>query len=150
MGGRPRALDQGMLPAAPKRYVTLGVSRPRDIWRHALRQAVGPDGGLIWSTLLSIMQGQAWVPKLADGREGPPQIPSTKDRIEAAQYVANALFGRPVDQSQIVEAEKAAQENAALSAMTDHDLLLEARRVLAELPPGELAELPPGEKDEDL
>jgi hypothetical protein len=122
--GPHRAIER----IAPGRF--LSAERPKDVWRAALRQAVGSEGQRLWRTLLDIAEGRAWQPELPDGRLGPPQTPSAADRVAAATYLANTLFGRPVDQTQIVEAERAANEHAALQALTDAELLEEARRVV--------------------
>lgn len=132
MGGRPREIDRALvLASTPRQYAVVTNSQKKEIWRSALRTAVGSDGQRLWKVLLAIAEGEAWIPRLADGREGAPVTPTTADRFQAATYLANALFGRPVDQTQVVEAERAAQENAALMSLSDDELLLEARRILA-------------------
>lgn len=113
---------------APTRFVA--VERPRDIWKTALRQAVGPEGQRLWRVFLDIAEGKAWQPELPDGRLGPPQVPSSGDRVAAATYLSNALFGRPVDQTQIVQAEQVAEQSAALRALSDAELLEEAKRIV--------------------
>ena len=107
-------------------------------FRNALRELCGPNGERIWSGLFDIAEGKPWIPKLPDGREGPPQIPSTADRRAAYEYLANALCGRPVDQAAINLAESAAEENASVRALSGPELEREARRILAR----KVAELP--------
>jgi hypothetical protein len=134
MGGRPREIDRALVPAStPKRYAVVQLPK-REVWRSALRQAVGSDGQRLWKVLLAIAEGEAWIPRLPDGREGPPVTPTTRDRLQAAMYLGDALFGRAVDQTQVVAAEHAAQDNAALTALSDDELLLEAERILEGVP----------------
>ena len=108
-------------------------------WKDALRAHVGDDGEVLWKGLLSIAEGGAWVPVMPDGREGPPQVPTTMDRFSAYKFLAEALFGKAPTQEKIIEAEKAAAENQELQALSDDEL--EARVRKAILTRGE--DLPP-------
>ena len=141
MAGRPRAIDQALAPTSPKseakRFVTLGVAKPRETARTAIRKLVGPAGEELWKTLYSISRGDAWVPVLPDGREGPPQIPSSDDRLAAAKFLAEMFIGKAVPQTQVLEAEKAGQDLAELENLSDADLLLEAKEAFNVLAAGE-------------
>jgi hypothetical protein len=102
------------------------------LWKDALRAHVGADGEVIWRGILAIAEGQAWVPKLADGREGPPQLPTTNDRFSAYKFLAEALFGKAPTQEKIMEAERAASENQDLHALTDEELEGAVRKLIAD------------------
>lgn len=108
------------------------VSRSNETYRAVIRRLVGAGGEALWATLAEIAGGKAWVPTLPDGRQGPPQVPSTTDRRDAAIYLANALFGKPVPQSEVVRAEAAAAASEDLRQWTDEALDAEVRRLVLE------------------
>jgi hypothetical protein len=105
------------------------VSR-RGTFRDALRMALGPDGERAWRVILDIAEGRPWTPTLENGATAEPVVPSTRDRLEAATYLANALFGKPVEQTQVAAAEKAAQDNAELVRLSDDELFARARAIV--------------------
>lgn len=120
----------------------------RSTWKNTLRQYVGSSGEVLWQGILRIAAGEAWTPKLPDGREGPPQIPDGSVRLQAYIYLANALFGKPASQEKITEAEKAAIESADLHALSDAELLEAVRKTLQHQEKGtEEAQLSPGKPD---
>lgn len=105
------------------------VSR-RGTFRDALRMAIGPDGERVWRVIVDIAEGKPWVSTLDDGSKTDPIVPSTRDRLEAATYLANALFGKPVEQTQVAQAEKAAQDNLDLVRLSDEELFTRARAIV--------------------
>lgn len=120
--------------------------RSNETYRSVIRSLAGQGGEALWVTLMEIAQGKAWVPRLPDGREGPPQVPSTTDRRDAAIYLANALFGKPVPQTELVKAEAAATHSEDLRAMSDDDLQAEVRRLMyleGDVDDGEVVDVEP-------
>jgi hypothetical protein len=85
------------------------------------------NGQDILEIFLQLAAGVPWVPTLPDGREAPPQIPSSEVRFRAAQELADRLWGRTVPETEIVDAERA---QAALKAMTDEELESKVRSTL--------------------
>lgn len=132
MPARKPLIDVGLAEEIRQKYFVPTKPERTETWRQRLRTLVGKDGEALWNGVLDIAAGKAWVPTLPDGREGPPQVPTTNDRLAAYQYVGNMLFGRPVDQTAIVEAERKAAENADLKLLSDEDLLELARNALKE------------------
>jgi hypothetical protein len=102
------------------------------LWKDALRAHVGDDGEVLWQGIIAIAHGQAWIPKLADGREGPPQLPTTNDRFLAYKFLAEALFGKAPTQEKIMEAERAAASNQDLTALSDEELEAAVRKMVTD------------------
>lgn len=126
-------IDVGLATEIRQKFFSPAPPPPKlETWRQHVRSLLGANGEKLWAGVVDIANGKAWIPVLPDGREGPPQVPTTNDRLQAQQYLGNMLFGRPVDQTAIVEAEQKAAENADLKLMSDDDLLQLARRALAE------------------
>jgi hypothetical protein len=100
-------------------------------WRQAARLAAGGDGvPRLFKVLMDIAEGRAVLSVLPDGRIGPPIIPTASDRLHAATEYIHAVIGRPVPQTEIVAAELAGQELAAVQALSDEELLARARSAL--------------------
>jgi hypothetical protein len=127
------------LPKLQRELSALVGSKPDQIvqggkgkgWRAAARAAAGGDGvPLLFKVLMDIAEGKAVLAVLPDGRVGPPIIPTASDRLHAATEYIHAIIGKPVAQTEIVEAEAASQEMAAVQALSDDELLLRARSAL--------------------
>jgi hypothetical protein len=141
---RPREIDR--LIALQKAGAVLKELSPvtrKNTFRDAVRAYVGDDGGNLWRILYEIAQGRPWRATLEDGSFSAPQIPSTADRLEAAKYLANTLFGRPVDQTKVMAAEKAAQDQADLSYLSTHELVSEAKKYIHDLAVAGIAPVAP-------
>lgn len=108
------------------------VERVPDSWRKALRQLIGADGMPLWKNLLEIANGKAWVAVTADGKMSEPQIPSTADRVAANVYLSNMGFGKPVDQTKVMAAERAANQLSEVTEMSTYELEVEAKKLLIE------------------
>lgn len=119
---------------------------PTETFRSYLKRIAGDKGEGIWDAYLSIARGQAWIPTLPDGREGPPQVPTTSDRLVALRQLEHALFGSAVGQDRVPEAEKAAAEAANLTAMTDEELYAKAREAFERV---KAQALPAGDKEDE-
>lgn len=91
-------------------------------WKDYLRELVGPNGERLLDGMLDIAEGRPWIPRLHNGREGEPVVPTTADRLAAQQYLSNMLHGRPVDQTKVMKAEREASKNAEVIALSDEDL----------------------------
>lgn len=90
--------------------------------RKAIRQLF-PDGGVeLYKILLDLARGEAYVPKLPDGRTGDPIVPTPDVRLRAATELAHTLNGRPVTQGEILKAEADDSEVASVRALSDADL----------------------------
>lgn len=106
---------------------TLNPSGRAQTYRTAIRRLTGAQGDRIWEVLADIMEGRPWVPMLPDGRAGPPQIPTTADRLKAALELRDSLIGKPVASTDVVASERAAGEAADLAALSDAELERQAR-----------------------
>ena len=100
--------------------------------RQALANAFGPNGEVALDVVRRIVNGEVYVPRLDDGREGPPQIASQELRMQAARWVLEMLGGKAVPQTEIVAAERAGMAHDDLRAMGEAQLLGEVQRVLRE------------------
>lgn len=88
----------------------------RSSWRDRLRDRYGEK---LWEWFAQIASGEAFVPKLPDGREGPIQVPTPRDRLEAARELRDSMYGVPVPEVEIARAEAS---QGALNAIPDADL----------------------------
>lgn len=114
--------------------------RPKG-WRAQLRDLVGDDIPEIYRAMVCVAKGQPIIPRLPDGREGAPIVPTAADVIRAGTEITHQLGGRPVSQAEIVQAEAASDEMAAIRDLSDEQiqkLLLE--RGFARLEERRLAE----------
>jgi hypothetical protein len=91
---------------------------------------VGNNAERIWTNILRISDGNPHIPVLPDGREGPPVIPTAGDALAASAFIITTLYGKPVPQTEIIAAEKAAAGVADLHMMSDEEL---KEKVLASL-----------------
>lgn len=91
-------------------------------WKDYLREQTGPNGERLLDGMLDIAQGRPWIPRLLDGREGEPVVPTTADVLAARTYLLNMMHGRPVDQTKVMKAEREASKNAEVIALSDEDL----------------------------
>lgn len=114
----------------PVKLVKATKATRRGTFRDALRGAIGPDGERAWRVILDIAEGRPWVPTLEDGSTADPVVPTTRDRLEAARYLTDSLFGKPIEQTQVPEAERAAQDNAELVRLSDEELFARARKIV--------------------
>jgi hypothetical protein len=104
--------------------------RPKG-WRAAARMMAGGDAvPQLFKVLMDIAEGKAVLCTLPDGRIGPPIVPTAADRLRAATEYIHAVIGRPVPQTEIVQAEAAGQELEAVQALSDDELLSRARTAL--------------------
>ena len=122
--------------AGPPRRLPATVVRATktEVWRQVMRRMAGGDNAEeVIQSIVDIAAGKAWIPKLPDGREGPPQLPTAGDRLAAAVHITNMLFGKPVAQTEIIAAEKQTYDQARVKALTDAELkALIYKQVLAE------------------
>lgn len=73
--------------------------------------------------LSAVARGQPIVPKLPDGRVGQPIVPTAADVVRAATEIIHQIGGRPVSQTEIVQAEAASEEMASVQAMSDAEIM---------------------------
>jgi len=161
MAGRPRAIDRAikaqeaetvkpgsrstaevraeteqlLKPLPPRRLpATVVRATKTEVWRQVMRRMAGGDNAEeVIQSIVDIAAGKAWIPKLPDGREGPPQLPTAGDRLAAAVHITNMLFGKPVAQTEIIAAEKQTYDQARVKALSDAELkALIYKQVLAE------------------
>jgi hypothetical protein len=110
--------------------ITPSQGKPKG-WRAAARMMAGGDAvPQLFKVLMDIAEGKAVLCTLPDGRIGPPIVPTAADRLRAATEYIHAVIGRPVPQTEIVQAEAAGQELEALQALSDDELLNRARSAL--------------------
>lgn len=98
-------------------------------FRDAIKRRVGEKGEKLWETLADIAEGKAWIPRLPDGREGPPQVPTTADRRAAATELSHMLYGKPVSQIELASA-NGPDDRAALASLTFEELKARAEKVI--------------------
>ena len=118
-------------------------------WRSALKAIVGENGEKLWALLLAHAEGRPIIPTLPDGRQGAPIVPTADTTLRATIELAHMLAGRPVNQAEIMQAEKASADMAEIQALSDQELEQRARAVLerglraldARKPGAQLAEL---------
>lgn len=104
--------------------------RPKG-WLASLKEFAAPEIRGVVQTLVDVAQGRPVIPRLRDGREGQPIIPTAADIIRAGTELMHQMGGRPVSQLEVVQAEAASEELAAVQAMSEDDIHreLEARGV---------------------
>lgn len=99
-------------------------------WRGALKRMAGENGERLWELIMAHAEGKPLIPKLPDGREGPPIIPTPESSLRAAIELAHMFAGKPVTQDQIMAAEQASKEMAEIRALSDGELRERARNIL--------------------
>lgn len=111
----PKADKPVARPAKPKPlpYFSPGEKRT-STFREALTTYAGENGVKMLAILSDIANGKAWTPIDENGREGPPQVPSTADRSHAALNLLWLVSGKPVPQTKLVEAELASRASRTL------------------------------------
>lgn len=100
-------------------------------WRKVLKSIVGEDGEHLWAAMMALAEGKPLIPKLPDGREGPPIIPTAEVALRAQVELAHLLVGKPVTQDQIMAAEQASRDMADIRLLSDAELERRARLVLS-------------------
>jgi hypothetical protein len=121
----------------------------RKTWRETLRNRVGPGGERLWEILLELAEGRAWRPQYRDEHgntvTGDPIAPTAGDRIAATRELAHMLYGKPVAQTEVANAEADARDVEAARSLTDAELAARVKRALAVDPgPEEPAQLSEG------
>lgn len=96
-------------------------------WRAELREVVGPN---LHQVLWDLAQGKAWTVELTNGMISAPIVPSSDVRLRAAMFLHETLYGRAVPQTEVARAEQEAKEVAAVQALSEEELALEATRIL--------------------
>lgn len=94
----------------------------KETWRRALSKLTD-NGKLLDDVLLNLAAGNAYTAKLPDGRESAPIVPSPEVRRAAAIDILHMIRGKPVSQTEVMAAEKEAEELEKYSAISDADLL---------------------------
>jgi len=103
----------------------------RESWRRLLRKVTNNMEDQ-WSKLLSISRGEPFTVKLPDGRQSEPVVPSIDAQMHASVELLHMVYGRPVPQTDVVQAEEASQEVERVQALTDAELDNEIRKYIAE------------------
>lgn len=115
----------------------------RKTWRETLRNRVGPGGERLWEILLEVAEGRAWRPVYRDDQGievvGEPVSPTSSDRVAAVRELAHMLYGKPVAQTEVANAELDAREVEAARSLTDGELEARVKRALA-LEPGPITD----------
>ena len=99
-------------------------------WRTALKEVVGKDGEKLFKLMFAFAEGVPIIPRLPDGREGIPIVPTAADCLRAQIELAHMLCGRPVTQAEIMHAEGASEDMAAIRALDDRELAARGERIL--------------------
>lgn len=108
-----------------------GRGRPSGV-RARIAATVPPDQ--IWAWMVEMARGQPVVPKLEDGRQGPPIVPTAETVLAARRYLCDAYYGKPVPQTEVVAAELAGQDVEQLQAMSDDQVRELAAKFLERQP----------------
>lgn len=90
---------------------------------------------------LNIANGVPHIPRLPDGREAEPQIPSMEVQRQASLSLMRFAFGTEVSQNEVLASEIQAEQMQSFQAMSDADL----RKIVD----GEFTELPADTKEEN-
>lgn len=117
-------------------------------WRAALRHITN-DGEDAMVVLRDLMEGRPFVATLPDGRQSEPVIPSPEVRRAAALDILHLLHGKPVAQTEVLKAEREAEDLEKYKAMSLDALVAAAAPLLARVEPESPAELVEGDDDHD-
>jgi hypothetical protein len=121
--------------------------KPIESWRSQLRRI--NNGGM--DTLLEIVNianGQPFRTKKPDGDEWSDwQVPTTAERLNALQFLAEFQLGKSVSQNDIIKAEEQAEDHAQYAAMSD-EALAEAARPYLERVRKEIVTISAGKAEE--
>lgn len=105
-----------------KRAVALEKSPKLVNFRSQLRQVT--RGGLDQlATLANIANGLPWRAELPDGSTTDWMVPTTAERAEAARFLLEYQHGKAVPQTEVLKAEKEAEDLEQYRAMSDAELL---------------------------
>lgn len=117
--------DRVISKAAP-----IATKKPIESWRSQLRRV--NNGGM--DTLLQIVNianGQPFRMKKPDSEEWTEwEVPSTAERLNALQFLAEFQLGKSVAQTEVLKAEEQAEDHAQYAAMSDEALAEAARPYL--------------------
>lgn len=100
---------------------TVPVRASRQTWRKGLARITN-NGTMLDEILLGLALGAAYEPVLPDGRKGEPVVPSPEVRRAAAVDLMHMLRGKPVAQTEVMKAEKEAEDLEQYRALSDADL----------------------------
>lgn len=117
-------------------------------WRSALRHITN-DGEDAMVVLRDLMEGRPFVATLPDGRQSEPVIPSPEVRRAAAVDVLHLLHGKPVAQTEVLKAEREAEDVERYKAMSLDALVAAAAPLLARSSAPALLSEGKGEEDDD-
>lgn len=90
-------------------------------WRSAVRSLLGDDLEKVWKSLACLATGQPLICNHPDGRQL-AIVPTAADVVRAGTELAHMIYGRPVDQTEIVKAEIAASAQEEVRRLSDADL----------------------------
>lgn len=115
-------------------------------WRRQARDVT--DNGLdMLRVLINIANGEPCKTKLPDGSETDYIVPTLELRRQAAKDVWEFIHGKAVAQTEVLHAEKEAEDTAQYAAFSDAQLM-EAAKPFLERVEKEKAKLTEGESDE--
>lgn len=96
-------------------------NNPKKSFRSMLRQ-ITDDGLEQLATLRNIACGEPWQVSLPDGTKSEWFVPTTSERMEASRMLVEYLHGKAVSQTEVLQAEKAADDLEQYKAMSDEAL----------------------------
>lgn len=121
------------------------VTPMRDYRKH-LQKRYGVDGEALWDVLDCMIAGRPWVPVLPDGREAPPVVPTTADRVGAVKLALAYLHGSPVNTVEVRGKLEHHHVRAQLEALDTQTLArIASGEVIDVLPEPSVPSLPSGE-----
>lgn len=120
--------------------------RPMRDYRKHLQKRYGVDGEALWDVLDAMIAGKPWVPVLPDGREAPPVVPTTADRVGAVKLALAYLHGSPVNTVEVRGKLEHHHVRAQLEALDTQTLArIASGEVIDVLPEPSVPSLPSGE-----
>lgn len=94
----------------------------KETWRSALSKLTD-NGKLLDDVLVNLALGNAYTARLPDGRESAPIVPSPEVRRAAAIDILHMVRGKPVSQTEVMDAVMADEELDRYRAISDEELL---------------------------
>ena len=106
----------------PPKKPNLVAYRRAEAWKAHLERLLGESHADLWRALAALATGRPIVPTMPDGRIGEPLVPKVGEVLEAQKTLLGYLYGLPVPQDRLAEAEKSKREAEEL-ALSDEQLI---------------------------
>lgn len=101
--------------------VVVSRSVNKETWRKALNRMTD-NGRILDERLLNLALGHAYTASLPDGRVSDPIIPTPEVSRAATVDLLHMMRGKPVAQTEVMKAEKEAEDMEQYQAMSDEQL----------------------------